>query len=139
MKYDTVVLDTEELVRLWHDGLGDIGEEDPDDTFTIETINFVLEYIAEQETAKGALSEFITETLEMYGTFSDEKQAAFKSILEAFCFGIYDRVVTADAYLFGTLYATFNSFLGYDIVIRKLTKEEIDAPPINRHCDLRSK
>lgn len=136
MKFDSVVLDCGELLKDWRSGLWSIGEEDVADEFTIETLNFVLEYAAELETAEGSIHEFICETLVLYGHFDETKQAAFKGFLEAFCFGFHKLIVESDAYLFGTLLAKFDCFFGDDIVIKKLTKEEIDAVPVLRTVDL---
>lgn len=127
MRYDHLILDVEEAVLFFTWNLNDIDEEIIDE-FVIEVIDFVLEYAADKDTAKGAISEYVRETVETYATMNSLKVRLFKRALEGFCESIHEAILSANGYNDqGHLYAKFHTWHGNDVVLKRLTDDELAA------------
>lgn len=129
MRYNILILDIEEPVLNFTWDLRDIDFDDElIEPFVIEVINFILEYAADKETAKGSLEEYIREMMEMYTTTYSNDLGVFKAALEDFCDKVLSALVDTKAYDdLGHLCAKFEVFHGNSVVLKRMTEDELTA------------
>ncbi len=137
MRYESLVLDSEEIVKHFRWDMTNLDVEVLD-TFTEEVINFVLDYAADRETAKGSIGEFINEAVALYSRDQISTLEPFKEALETFCYALHQLLLQADAWNDqNELSAKFERFLGDDIALRRMTEDELAATgPLTRAFDL---
>ena len=127
MRYDNLVLDSEEVVCHFRWDLNRL-DVPLADTFTDEVINFTLDYAADRETARGSIGEFINSAVDLYSLEQLGSLDAFKQALETFCYALHQMLLDNDAWDDENgLYAKFERWLGDDIVLKRMTEDELAA------------
>ena len=127
MRYENLVLDCEELVKHFRWDMNNLDIEVLE-TFTEEVIDFVLSYAADKDTAKGSIGEFISEAVALYSLHQISTLESFKTVLETFCYGLYDKLIEVNAWDDeNVLSAKFDRFFGDDIVLKRMTEDELAA------------
>lgn len=127
MRYERLILASEEIVKHFRWDMTNLDVEVLD-TFTEEVIDFVLDYAADRETARGSIGEFINEAVDLYSTHQIATLERFKEALESFCYALHQLLLETDAWNDqNELSAKFDRFLGDDIVLRRMTEDELAA------------
>jgi hypothetical protein len=100
--------------------------------FATEVIESVLDYGADKKTAWGSIEEYIRDTVEVYYPNEGLDKDTFRRHITTLCRSVHDGLKRSKAYdNTGALEATFLRYLGYNVVLRKMTADELNAvkPP----------
>lgn len=127
MRYEYLVLDIQDPLERFVD-LVEAQKVEILPDFATEVIESVLDYGADKKTAWGSIEEYIRDTVEVY--FPDEglPRAVFTNHITTLCRSVHDALKRSKAYDdTGVLEATFLRYFGYNVVLRKMTEDELNA------------